>query len=338
MRASERERNTGKLRGRSRRPIFVISHRRARRAAREHPLAKGVIKMQLERTYQIERAPEPSMAWDNYERIVLAEWRDILDRHDVSEGVVQTFLEKHPCMVPGALQVSGSQSGHYPWLCSLISQPPLPSYDRRFPDFMWIAVNSDTEAPLLIEIESPTKRWFTSSGTQTSHLTQALDQIVQWKAWFSIPHNVEAFKAFYGLNREAWYRRRFRPAYMLIYGRRKEANASPQSIQKRGFLVGDPDVSIITYDRLRPDRNCDQTVCVKATADQSFVVKSVPPTLEWSPALAKERASLQAFPVAINANKYISPARKAFLIRRCEYWNEWGKREQPGVIHGSDKE
>jgi hypothetical protein len=190
---------------------------------------------------------------------------------------------------------------------------------------------------VLIEIEAPGKRWFTASGRQTAHLTEALNQVAEWKAWFGTPHNVEAFKAFYGLDREAGQRRRFRPAYLLIYGRRAEATAIPSFTQKRGHIHPD-DVVAMTYDRLRPNANADQLVCMKVDGPSIFRVISVPATLKWSPFLAEDRALLVGLETAIGANPHISLRRKHFLIERLSYWNEWAKKEPRGVISSGDEE
>jgi hypothetical protein len=222
-------------------------------------------------------------------------------------------------------------------MSALISQPPLPSYDRRIPDFMWLSTNSEIDEPVLIELEAPAKRWFTTSGDQTAQLTQALGQIADWKAWMGVPRNVDAFKAFYSLDRVAWQRRRFRPAYALIYGRRAEASATPEVTQKRGHLHAD-DIVSMTFDRLCPDPKADQAVCVKAVASGRFVAVSVPPTLTWSPLLAADRAMISGLEAAIEANPHITPARKDFLIRRLPYWNRWATTEQRGIIGSGDTE
>ena len=202
---------------------------------------------------------------------------------------------------------------------------------------MWLSTNSEIEEPVLIEIEAPDKRWFTASGTQTAHLTQALGQIVEWKAWLGVPHNVEAFKAFYRLDIVAWQRRRFRPAYLLIYGRRAEASASPLLTQKRGYLQAD-DVVTMTFDRLTPNPSAKQTICVKADSTGRFKAISVPPTLKWRPSLASDRAMIQDLVPAIEANPHIPSARKDFLIRRLPYWNEWATRGERGIINSGDEE
>lgn len=240
-------------------------------------------------------------------------------------------------MVPGAFNIIGGSSGHYPGMSALISRPPLQSYDRRIPDFMWLSTNSEIDEPVLIEIEAPDKRWFTKSGAQTAHLTQALGQIADWKAWMAVPRNVEAFKAFYRLDRLAWQRRRFRPAYLLIYGRRAEASATPALTQRRGHLHAD-DIVSMTFDRLRPDPKASQIVCIKADAGGRFIAVSVPATLRWSPILAEERAMIVGLETAIKANQHIASERKHFLIRRLSYWNERAAKDQRGLISSADAE
>jgi hypothetical protein len=202
---------------------------------------------------------------------------------------------------------------------------------------MWLSVNSEIEEPVLIEIETPGKRWFTTSGRQTAHLTQALNQIAEWKAWFGVPHYVEAFKAFYRLDQMTYLRRRFRPAYLLIYGRRAEASANPALTQKRGYLNTD-DLIAMTYDRLRPNPNANQMVCMKVNGAGTFRALSVPATLKWCLGLAGDHALLHGLSAAIEANPHMSLERKAFLIRRLPYWNEWANKGNRGVINSADYE
>ncbi len=286
--------------------------------------------------YQIEKPPEEALSWEVYETLITEEWDGLLNSQPPPpESVIQDFLQKHPSMVPGAFGLFGGESGHYPLLCSLISQPPLPSYNARIPDFMWLSRWSDTQQPVLIEIEAPDKRWFTKSGTPTAEFTQAMNQIAEWKAWFGVSHNTEAFKDFYGLSQ--WPRLRFKPVYLLIYGRRAEANASPELTQKRGIVYGD-DISAATYDRLRPNPKAAELICINVKGPMKFRALSVPATLTWRPELARERALVTGLPDAIQANPYISERRKEFLIRRLSYWNEYGRGDQTGPIKLSDHE
>jgi len=297
--------------------------------------------MNLKPTYQMETPPEPAMDWKVYERLILSEWDELLKRKTApSEEEIQQFLEQYPSMVPGGFNLRGNESGHYPWLSGLISQPVLPSFDHHKPDFMWLSLNSETIEPVLIEIEAPGKSWWTESGQQTAQLTQALDQISEWKAWFDVPHNAAAFKEAYGLEREAPMKRHFRPSYLLIYGRREEAAIKPSFTAKR-YHKAPEDVTIMTYDRLEPNPKAHQLVCMKVKNDNgNYVFKtiSVPATFTWTPNLAGHRSRLTDFEKAINSNKHISEKRKAFLIRRLPYWNDWSKREDRGIIIMGDEE
>lgn len=272
------------------------------------------------------------MSWADYERLVKSQWTDLLETTcDLNELRVHSFLEQHPCMVPGAFNLIGGSSGHYPHFSVLVSQPPLPSYDRRLPDFLWLSTNSAIDEPVLVEIESPARRWFTASGEQTADLTHALGQISEWKAWFNEPRNVDAFKALYRLERDSWHGRRFRPSYLLIYGRRHEANATPKLMQKRGYLHAE-DIVSMTFDRLGPDPNANQIISVKVDVNGVFRAISVPPTLTWSPTFAEDRAHIQDLAAAIERNAYIGAARKKFLIQRLAYWNEWATERAHGIM------
>lgn len=293
--------------------------------------------MIFKRTYSIEVAAESAMEWNKYEKTLLEQWLSLLDAESANERSIHSFLEQHPALVPGAFTVCGSGTGHYPWRAALFSQAVLPSYGHRVPDFMWITVNSDTESPLLIEIEAPQKRWFTDAGNPTSHLTQALNQIAEWKAWFADPVNTQAFKAFYRLDEVAWMRRRFRPAYVLIYGRRFEANARPALTAKRSHLIPE-DVIAMTYDRLLPDCNASQMISVRARVQGTLEAVSVPPTLQWSPGLAEDRAHITGLEEAIRRNKLLTDARREFLLSRLPYWNHWAKHSERGIITSGDAE
>jgi hypothetical protein len=79
-------------------------------------------------------------------------------------------------------------------------------------------------------------------------------------------------------------------------------------------------------------------VSMKATA-RGFTAIAVPPTLTWSSDLAEDRAQIRGLGAAIEANPYISSARKEFLIRRLTYWNEWSARNKGrAVLHTGQEE
>lgn len=292
-------------------------------------------------TYEMQIPPEPAKDWASYEQYLNTEWNNLLNSDPApSEKEVQTFLEKHPALIPGAFNVRGFRSGHYPWLCGLISQPVLPSYNHRKPDFMWISKNSSEVEPVLIEIEAPGKPWFTKDGQATSKLSQAIKQVAEWKLWFEESHNVEAFKDYYELNNGLLNSRKLNPSYVLVYGRREEMDRNPYFSKLRNEMFPS-DVTAMTYDRLSIDRNADQLVCMKVKRDNGNLVReiiSVPPTLQWSPSLAKERSQYTGLDTAIEANELIPTSRKEFLTDRLAYWNDWVRLPERGVIRGGDAE
>ena len=247
---------------------------------------------------------------------------------------MQRFLEENPSLVPGALGV-GASTGKYPDLLGVVRQAPLPSYDKRVPDFLWLSGDSETVQPVLVEIEAPAKRWFTNSNVQSHQLTQALDQIAEWKSWFNVSHNIDAFRDFYGLNQ--WpLRKRFKPAYVLVFGRRAEANANAVRIAKRANLAPQ-EVAVMTFDRLAPLADAEELCCIEAASSQSFRIVSVPPAFMWSPLLAKERFRCHGWDEAIKRSPHISAERKEFLVRRRPYWENWS-RSNGGWITSGDSE
>jgi hypothetical protein len=88
--------------------------------------------MHFDITYTQEQGP-PRIDWDSYEAKTMDAFRKLLDNAR-DEREVQAFLERNPSMVPGAW-TPGPPSGHYPLFHALISQPKLPGFKSRVPDF-----------------------------------------------------------------------------------------------------------------------------------------------------------------------------------------------------------
>ncbi len=291
----------------------------------------------LEKSYKIEKSPDSPIAWERYSALVLKEWRKLLSSEDAnSEGRIQAFLEQHPCMLPGADGLMGDTSSDCPFRCAVISQPVLPSYEKRIPDFMWMAGNSMYNYPVLIEIESPTKKWFVRTRKQSEDLTQAIDQLKEWKMWFTKAHNVQAFKEFYRLPDDFIGRRILKPVYILIYGRREEATKEPHLAEKRSFLAGD-DEFLMTFDRLAPNTKLENMMCV-SVKKEGYRAISIPPTLKLFPHEAKCHSVIKGKAQAIKGTPLLSPARKRFLTRRFTYWDRWAAKKYNGFISLGDWE
>lgn len=285
-----------------------------------------------EYTYTMATPPEPAWVWRDYERIVRREWQEILSS-DPAEKEMHEFFERHPCMLPGAHEIAGGESGHSPWFAAVISKPPLPSYGARIPDFMWLANHSLADVPVLIEIEAPGKKWFRKNGQPTAEFTQAHDQLKEWQAWFASTRNIESFRDFYGLPQriDLYGYRSFTPQFVLVYGRRTEAIAKPLVAQKRAHMQGSDEL-LMTYDRLSPDSKCDDLMCARRTVE-GFTAVTVPPTITLGPAWAVARSKIGGKAEAVERNRYLSEVRKRFLLERLPYWDEWARRDDQGTIN-----
>jgi hypothetical protein len=293
--------------------------------------------MPLGRSYELKADVPPPMNWDEYERIISAKWQALLKSEDSkAERNVQEFLEQHPCMIPGPFGLIGT-SGHSPWPAAMISHPILPGLSARIPDFMWIARTSDRVSPILIEIESPHKRWFTSAGMPRSELTQARDQITEWMIWFDKPQNVIQFREIYSVDRDLGS---LRPFFLLIYGRRAEANRSTALHAKRASMAR-PNELLMTYDRLMPQRGACQYLCVKINA-RGYRAITIPPTLRLGPNCADELALIRDKSEAADRSPYLSEGRRKFLTERFPYWDAWSQKASGSspfeIIDASDSE
>ncbi len=284
-----------------------------------------------QKTYVMEKQAPPSMPWDRYKVLVEERWEQLL-ASDPDEASIQNFLEQHPSMLPGAFGAIGS-SGHSPHPSAIISQPPLSDFSRHIPDFMWIAQDSSTIYPVLIEIEAPRKRWFTKAGRATAQLTEAINQLHDWKAWFSQPHNQANFVRHYQVSTQG---RPLVPQFVLVFGRRAELAGRAALNAKRAAMEATDQV-LMTYDRLTPDPKASQLMTVRLTTD-GFRAVHVPPTFQLGPMLAAARAQVADKSAAVERNVDMTSERKAFLKLRSEYWDAWVGRGERGIRNLGDWE
>ena len=277
----------------------------------------------FQKTYQLQDNAPPPMIWEEYRGLVLTEWAGVLSDDNQDEKSIQHFFEQHPCMLPGVFGLGLTPSGHYPFPAAAISQPALPGLTRKVPDFMWLATDTGNIYPVLIEIERPSKPWYTLKGKQSDYLTQALGQLAEWKVWFSRPENVPQFTDYYRLPPE-WVRsRRIKPLYVLIYGRRKEATISDQLSQKTGHLSRENEY-LMTFDRLIPQYDARDFLCVRIT-NEGYYALSVPPTVCLGPIYAECWSHIRNKEEAVEASPYLETERKKFLLERFSYWDKWAR-------------
>ena len=153
-------------------------------------------------------------------------WQALLDSEESrDESLLQAFLERHPSLLPGSHSVDGD-SGHAPFPVAVIAKPKLPGLSDREPDFMWLATDSSSLYPVLIEIETPHKAWFYGDRAEIhSDLTHAHGQLAEWRAWFGRGHNRTAFLDYYDIPPDL-ARRQLSPRYVLVHGRRGNFESS----------------------------------------------------------------------------------------------------------------
>jgi Shedu protein SduA, C-terminal len=285
------------------------------------------------RTYEMATDPPPPMAWTEYEQIAKAELSEALNS-EASESTMHALFERHPCLVPArhGLPITAADA---PFPAALISKPPLPSFAGPIPDFMWITSDSVTLNPVLIEIEAPTKPWFTKSGQQTAELTQARDQLLQWRIWFQTSHNREAFLDFYRLDGMLRYRS-FKPMFLLIYGRRTDSHRTELLAHKRGLMQEDG-TNVVSYDRLIPSQEASEYMCARVNKD-GYKSVSLAPTMTLGPLFAVRRSYVSGKEAAALENAYLTAQRKEFLSARFAYWDDWAAIDNKGSCSLGDAE
>lgn len=289
--------------------------------------------MTIKRSYTLEKSPPPPMSWTRYAAVVRREYSTLLESKP-TEKQMQAFLEMHPSLLPGPHGVPIS-SGHGPMLAAVVSQPSLPTYGGEIPDFMWLATDSVTFSPVLIEIEAPNKPWFTKSEQPSHSLTQARDQLESWRAWFSSPTHIHLFYEHFQIP-DYLRVRLFKPFFVLIYGRRGDANRTADTLMKRALMQTET-VSVVSFDRLTPSPEAAEYMSVKIDS-QGYRALAIPPTLTLGPLFAEARARVRGKADAAQRNKHLTGRRKAFLAKRFDYWDEWSRAEHKGVCRLGDYE
>ncbi len=288
----------------------------------------------LRKNYEVILDGPKQINWDEYNLKVSSEYNKLLEEHADSEKVFQEFFERNPCYLPGGLELFG-QSGHYPYMHTLISQPDIGIVNTRRPDFLWLANDSLTFTPVFIEIEKPSKKMFNKDGNTTAEFNQALGQIKQWKYILNDANNILAFYEKFNIPLDL-RKREFKPQFLLVYGRRKEYEGNElltgiRAEQRNG------NVDIMSYDRLRPLSDYKQFICCKVQ-NTDYKVMNIPPTFRYRADCAEELLKMQGFYEQIDNMKNTSEERKEFLKSRYQYWIEFGKLSCKGLMCSQEGE
>jgi len=289
----------------------------------------------LQKTYALDPTAPPSMSWDDYAASSTEEYLGLIngpDRHD--EAAIHRFFERNPSFVPGAF--SYPRSGHAPIHWGVFTKPRLAGEPGYVPDFLWLATATDCIYPIFVEIENPTKRWFTASGQFTADWTQAHDQILNWKRWLKNPARMQAW--IQSLNLPYPYNRGYElhPQYVLIYGSAKEFDDRPELRSKRKAAENE-DTFLMTFDHLKPDANADDFLTLKREG-QRVIAQTVPPTFRLRPTMNVDITEVEGRIEAVAREDRMTIERRKFLVERIPYWDNWLRNPGTGFFNTADSE
>jgi hypothetical protein len=148
------------------RPVWSRPPWRERPRVLSHKLA-----CLLESAERLELSGIPVAPLEDYERRLAAAWKNLWTGEAGRQELnLQHFLEAHPCLIPG-FRSFNTDSGHAPFPAAVITQPKLPELSTKQPGFCWIATDSVWLYAVMVEIETPDKRWFIRDGSAKDNYT-----------------------------------------------------------------------------------------------------------------------------------------------------------------------
>ena len=282
----------------------------------------------FERNYTIIDNAPATIEWSKYYSQVMTEYQNLLDEKSDFEKEFQGFFERNPSFIPGGLQLIGHTS-HYPYMDTLISQPEIGIRFTRKPDFLWLAEDSLRFTPVFVEIEKPSKKMFTQSGTPSADFTQAINQINEWKYLLSLADNISAFYTQFSIPLDM-RAKSFSPQYLLIYGRRSEYQGNDMRTGVRASNETN-DFVLMSYDRLTPIADYMQFTTCKVSNGE-YNILHIPPTFKYRPDCIDTLKKYKGFYEAIPRMDKTSDERKQFLRDRYSYWIDNSSSTKKGLI------
>lgn len=277
---------------------------------------------------------QSAMGWDAYSARLLTEWKALLNQDpEPDEKDVQKFLELHPSLLPGGFGDVGPSGHHGPWLGGVYREPPLKGLNRqRRPDFMWVTSGTDLVTPICIEIEKPNRPWFKKNGRPSRELTEALDQLADWKVWFSEPENQSIFRKTYVS--QDFEHRVLKPQYVLIYGRAAEfmpaqsRHKNPNALRKKRGFMARQDEYFYTFDSLEPNPKAKHCTTLSMKEDGGPELFSFPATFETTADTMDDAVILRDPAPALVRSKWMDEGQKNHIREMWRYWQSQGDQSR----------
>jgi hypothetical protein len=276
------------------------------------------------------------MPWASYAERLQDEWQRVMREANSSEPTLQRFIEHHPSLLVGLAGPAGF-ARRRPFPGGVISQPELLGVTKKRPDFMWIGHDSAFLHPILIEIETPAKKWFNKNEVVSQHFVHSHDQILDWKAWFDVDANRSMFHEAYSIPDQLCRGRKLQPEYVLVAGSYEaEFRSNPNLNQKRAPLAR-PNEVLATFDRLTPSWEGADLFTVRL-GKNGYEAVAFLPTFRIRPADAHWLSLVRNKESALDASEWFDPDRVSFLKRRFQYWDELGSANAVRYVRGNDVE
>lgn len=171
-------------------------------------------------------------------------FENILNDKTKNENDIQSFLESNTKLISTPFLLN-----HHLHYNVIITK--LKISDSLISDFAYLTKSSDFWNLVLVEIEDPKKRIFTSNNEQinfTADFNHAYDQISDWKAYID-QYPEEILKRIEPLTSGSLRKNPIRFKYVLIYGRSEE-KLGDERRTRRFALKNTEDTRVMTFDSL----------------------------------------------------------------------------------------
>lgn len=215
--------------------------------------------------------------------LLIQEFENLLSDKSTDENDVQRYLEEHSELIPLPIL-----EGHQLHESVVISK--LPIGNKFISDFAYLTKCSDRWRLVLMEIENPHKKIFTSdyqNHTTTSDFKNAYQQILSWKNYISQNLHIIKESIYHLMSPEIMKYYPLEVSYVLIIGRNKEKNMSPDRSAIFSNFGNSEDMTFKTYDSIiseyRNRKTPIQKIILSPWKNNSFSIKLVPtvPVETW---------------------------------------------------------